>query len=292
MRYSPESLQAFIQTVVSGSFSAAARALSKSQSTISVAIAKLEDDLGVQLFDRQTGQPVLTEAGQQALSLVHDIVAASQRLEELSRQLSNGVESRLTLAISDIWPAASFEKLLRDFEQHYSHVNLECITAEDADIIGLIQNGRASLGLLRHQTRLPPQLSGRMLPVSTELNIWIKDDHPLARLSSGVTLDKLNTVRQLRLETLIQSSVPQGMGKGWSASSYLLLLDMAQKGFGWSILPDWLVAEFGDNSLVPLAVPGYPKKLAMDVIWSSHHLPGPAGYWVVEQLSGSQINQG
>lgn len=212
MCYSAESLQAVIQTVASGSFSAAARAWSKSQSTISAAIARLEDELCVQLFDRQSGQPVLTEAGQRVLSLFHNIIAAGQRLEELSRQLSEGGESRLTLAISDIWPAHSFEQLLTAFAHHYPQVSLQCITAEDADIIGLVQNGRANLGLLLHQSRLQPQLAGRMLPVSTELNIWMASVHPLTRLQSGLRLQQLNTVRQL-----IHSSAPQAMPQGWSA---------------------------------------------------------------------------
>ncbi|HBX1524924.1 TPA: LysR family transcriptional regulator, partial [Klebsiella pneumoniae] len=56
MRYSPEALTAFVEAVDSGSFSAAARRLRKSQSTISTAIANLEADLGVILFDRATRQ--------------------------------------------------------------------------------------------------------------------------------------------------------------------------------------------------------------------------------------------
>jgi DNA-binding transcriptional LysR family regulator len=55
MRYSPEALTAFVEAVDSGSFSAAARRLRKSQSTISTAIANLEADLGVTLFDGQRG---------------------------------------------------------------------------------------------------------------------------------------------------------------------------------------------------------------------------------------------
>jgi DNA-binding transcriptional LysR family regulator len=46
MRYSPEALTAFVETVAAGSFSAAARRLRKSQSTIST-IANLEADLGL-----------------------------------------------------------------------------------------------------------------------------------------------------------------------------------------------------------------------------------------------------
>ncbi|VTR34556.1 HTH-type transcriptional activator AllS [Serratia fonticola] len=61
MRYSPEALLAFVEAAALGSFSAAARRLRKSQSTISTAIANLEADLGLTLFDRQARQPVLTE---------------------------------------------------------------------------------------------------------------------------------------------------------------------------------------------------------------------------------------
>ncbi len=47
MPYSPESLQAFVEAAALGSFSAAARRLRKTQSTVSTAIAHLEADLGV-----------------------------------------------------------------------------------------------------------------------------------------------------------------------------------------------------------------------------------------------------
>ncbi|WP_134928929.1 LysR family transcriptional regulator, partial [Pseudomonas protegens] len=48
MRFSLEQLQMFVQAAQTGSFSAAARKLGKTQSTVSVAIANLEADLGVE----------------------------------------------------------------------------------------------------------------------------------------------------------------------------------------------------------------------------------------------------
>jgi DNA-binding transcriptional LysR family regulator len=51
--------------------------LRKSQSTISTAIANLEADLGVTLFDRTSRQPTLTPQGEQVLSYVKAILAAS-----------------------------------------------------------------------------------------------------------------------------------------------------------------------------------------------------------------------
>lgn len=50
-----------------GSFSAAARKLGKSQSTVSTAIANLEIDLGLNLFDRSSRKPMLTEHGRVVL---------------------------------------------------------------------------------------------------------------------------------------------------------------------------------------------------------------------------------
>ena len=67
MHYSPEALTAFVEAAASGSFSAAARRMRKSQSTISTAISNLETDLGLTLFDRSTRQPTLTAQGEQGL---------------------------------------------------------------------------------------------------------------------------------------------------------------------------------------------------------------------------------
>ena len=64
MRFSLDQLQVFVAVVQAGSFSAAARRLGRTQSTVSAAIANLEADLGVELFDRSTRIPGLTAAGQ------------------------------------------------------------------------------------------------------------------------------------------------------------------------------------------------------------------------------------
>lgn len=101
MRYSPEALTAFVETVAAGSFSAAARRLRKSQSTVSTSIAHLEADLGFELFDRSARQPVLTAQGEQVLGYVQAILAASTRLDELAVSLSAQTEARLAFVLSD-----------------------------------------------------------------------------------------------------------------------------------------------------------------------------------------------
>ena len=95
MRYSPEALTAFVETVSTGSFSAAARRLRKSQSTVSTAIANLEADLGVTLFDRSSRHPVLTPEGERAL-LVQPIAGGEDRLHIAERPFAFRREYRMT----------------------------------------------------------------------------------------------------------------------------------------------------------------------------------------------------
>lgn len=287
MKYSPESLEAFVQTVASGSFSAAARALAKSQSTISSAVANLEDDLGLTLFDRSGRQPVLTEQGQRALAQVQQILAASQRLDELAVRLSQGVEPRLSLAISDFWQADHHENLLNRFEARYPDIEFECMIAEDADALDLLQAGRVHLGVVRAQPQLPPDLAVARLQVGAEMAIYLHQEHVLAQ-SKQVSEAQLGELRHLRLNTWVQNREPLPAGRVWSAPSYLLLLEMAEQGFGWSVLPRWLVEQFGHQVLKELPVPGWPQRIAVDVIWSRRNPPGPAGRWMIDQLCAQQ----
>lgn len=87
---SHEVLQAFVQAATQGSFSAAARKLGKSQSTVSAAVASLEIDLDVVLFDRSSRKPTLTAAGHVLLQRAEQVLEASSRLELAASQLSRG----------------------------------------------------------------------------------------------------------------------------------------------------------------------------------------------------------
>lgn len=156
MHYSPEALIAFVEAAALGSFSAAARKLRKSQSTISTAIANLEADLGLTLFDRQARQPVLTDHGRRVLAHVQEILAAGERLTDLSIRLAGQVETRLTFVLSDTYyQPAHHENLLHRFEQRYPDVEFECLVAEDEDVIDLLQLKRAHIGVVEMQERYP-----------------------------------------------------------------------------------------------------------------------------------------
>ena len=141
MRHSLESLAAFALVAAEGSFSAAARKLGKSQSTISETIANLEVDLNVSLFDRRQRQPSLTEGGQALLAQAQQVLAANDRLNRCASQLSEGQEPRLTVVLSDTFQSETFATMLRQIDQRYPTLRFECLIAEYEDVVALVQQG-------------------------------------------------------------------------------------------------------------------------------------------------------
>lgn len=284
MRYSPEALTAFVEAVACGSFSAAARRLRKSQSTISTAISNLEADLGVALFDRATRHPTLTPQGEQVLSYVKAILAASNRLDELAISLSDETEARLTFVLSDTLHPDVLEDLLQQFDGRFPHTEFECLIGEDEDVIDLLQKERAQVGLIEARDSYPTEIGSTRLPLQTAMAIYVAPAHPLAA-QGRVTWDELHSWRELRLSTFLASSLEPAKGQVWSAPNYLLLLSMTVQGLGWCILPCALVDEFaGSGTLVALNIPGWPRAISVDLLWNKKAPPGKAGSWLRQHL--------
>lgn len=282
MKYSPEALEAFLEAAALGSFSAAARKLGKTQSTISTAIANLEIDLGLILFDRKARYPALTEAGQKVLSYVKEIQAASKRLEELTIRLADNIEPRLTMVLSDTYQLNPDHRLMHEFSSRYPDVELECLDAEGGDVIGLVQSGRAHLGLLVSLPAYPSDIAARRLNEKVEMSLYAGRKHPLSQLNE-ITQADLAKERQIYLNTYVgMKNRPKG--RVWSASDYLMVLEMAEEGFGWAELPKSLVKQYGRGRLKELKVTGWPKRIFTDVVWSKNTAPGAAGFWFLDQL--------
>lgn len=289
MRYSPEALTAFVETVSCGSFSAAARRLRKSQSTISTAIAHLEADLGIQLFDRTSRQPVLTEEGKKVLGYVQAILSASERLDEVALSLAGETEARLTFVLSDTLHPDVLEELMVQFDRQFPHTEFECLIGEDVDVIDLLQKERAQVGLIEARDHYPTDIGATRLPMQTWMGLYVAASHPLAG-QQNLQLDQLHTWRELRLNTYLDSGTQLARGPVWSAPNYLLLLSMAVQGFGWCALPCALVDEFAAaKSLVQLALPGWPKAISIDLLWNKKSPPGAAGSWLRYHLQQGSI---
>jgi DNA-binding transcriptional LysR family regulator len=288
MNLSSEALHAFAQAAASGSLSAAARRLGKSQSTVSEAVARLEIDLGVELFLRGPRRLELTAAGASLLAHAEAVLAANDRLTRHAASLAQGQEARLTLALSDAYQPRQYEARLLELDRRFPELELECLIAEHADVLDLIRQGRAQLGLLAAQPSYPPDIAHARVATNAEFGLFVAHDHPLAGLPQ-VGSEDLAHWRALRLSSVAVSELPAEQlpvsgGRSWSAPDYLLLLEMAGLGCGWAALPRQLVSEYGKGRLQELNVDGWPRRVAVDTVWSRQRKLGPVAAWLLERL--------
>ena len=294
MRHSPEALLAFVEAATLGSFSAAARRLGKSQSTISSAIANLEVDLGLTLFDRGSRKPTLTEAGRVVFGQVQEILSASDRLDRAASRLGGGLEAKLSVVWSDTYQSDRFEETLAEFERRFPDLEFEALVAEHGDLVSLVQSGRAQIGVVAAQPGYPPDIGAETIAEQSEITLFVAKTHPLAALSD-ISPQVLSAHRELRLalyEEAPGSALPATARRVWSAPSYLMLLEMAVLGFGWAAVPRWMVNRFALDKLHELDARGWPRRVPVDAVWSRQRPLGQAGTWLLQAMLAPQAAGG
>ncbi|MEH6584005.1 MAG: LysR family transcriptional regulator [Halioglobus sp.] len=113
-----------------GSFAKAAEELNKATSAISYAVQKLEEQLGIALFQRQGRRSVLTPAGQLILTEGRNILQTAARLANRAKEVATGWEPRIRIAVESLHSYPTFFAVLADFMQEHASMELdvrECV---------------------------------------------------------------------------------------------------------------------------------------------------------------------
>jgi DNA-binding transcriptional LysR family regulator len=98
-----------------GSFSAAAKELFRVPSTISYTVSKLEEDLGVQLFERFGPRVVLTAAGEELLKEGRYLLRAAGDLESRVRRVASGWETEFAVGMDSALSPLGLQDDIRAF---------------------------------------------------------------------------------------------------------------------------------------------------------------------------------
>ena len=126
-----------------GNITLASKKLNLSQPSLTMQIKKLEDELGVKIFNRKNKPFVITELGQKIISQAKKVLSEEKKINDIINQdkeiftgkLKIGITSSLVSSISDII-ISSFEKKFKNVELVISEVRSENITnaIEESDI--------------------------------------------------------------------------------------------------------------------------------------------------------------
>jgi len=124
LRLSLEALQIIDAIDRRGSFSKAGEELHRVPSTISYTVGKLEDDLGVQVFERNGPRVALTPAGRELLKEGRFLLKAAHELENRVRRVASGWETELAIGMDSMFSALALSADVGAFYEVAQHTRL------------------------------------------------------------------------------------------------------------------------------------------------------------------------
>jgi DNA-binding transcriptional LysR family regulator len=286
-----DQLRTFIAAVDEGSFSAAARKLNRVQSAVSGWIGGLEDQIGVELFDRKGRFPKLTEEGALLLADARNIVLAVDTLKARAKLMTSGVEAELTVVIDIFFPTSVVSTVAKAFARQFPLTPLRLFVEALGAAYRPVLEGRCSLGILPPLPQPFPSLASEKLG-EVPLVAVAAPEHPLAKFQGRIPRHEV--AKHVQLVLTDRSDLTTGRDFGVASPSTWRLADLSTKHaflkdcVGWGGMPLHLVStDIEEGRLVVLDVDEMPPSgfiLSMSAFHQPSKPPGPAGRWFIEQL--------
>src|SRR5438445_12620870 len=166
-----------------GSFSAAAQALSYTQSAVSQQIAALETQTGVKLLERHARGVRLTAAGQTLVGHAEGILAGLEAAEAALSAIAGLRGGRLRMASFPTAGATLMPLAIATFRAAYPDVELTLAEGEPEEIAPRLRAGELDLALLFEFPGQPPLAQGmtRVELLEDPMFLALPHSHPLAK---------------------------------------------------------------------------------------------------------------
>ncbi len=118
-------LEIFLSIAEEKSFSRAAEKMLRTQPALSIAIKKLEEDLGETLFDRSSKSGTLTEAGKILISYAQRMINLRDEASEAVSERKGMYRGRLTIGANESTSLYMLPKLLMEFRKRHPRIKIE-----------------------------------------------------------------------------------------------------------------------------------------------------------------------
>ncbi len=283
-----DQLRIFIAVAQEGSFGGAARRMGRAVSAVSYAIAQIEQQLAVTLFDREgSRKPVLTDDGRGLLAEARTVVDEVDALLAKANSLHAGLESDVSLVVDVMLPGEVTAQVLREFRIMFPTVALRLRVEALGAVAACLIDGEADLAVggpvLGNHPELEKQVIGEveLVPVAAP-------DHSLAR--PGIAPGESRRLLQLVLSD--RSRLTEGREFSVLSSQSWRLADLGAKhsllreGIGWGNMPRPMVADdLASGTLVELDLPEKPgAHYTLSALWRRNARLGPATSWLIDAI--------
>ncbi|MCG8669295.1 MAG: LysR family transcriptional regulator [Pseudomonadales bacterium] len=241
-RISIEQWLVFITVLETGSYTAAAKQLNRTQSAISYAIRKMEDLLEAELFipDGRNVRPTALSNTLQlpATRFVNDAVA----LERLAMQRPASWESEISLFVDVIFPNELLIKALKVFSQQYPGIRVVLDQGVFSSTIDAMNSGVADLGICPY---IPNGFIGKSI-TQIEFVPVAHPDYELASKHRSLSLTDLQQHTQIVIKDDAKYKRELGWLGGqqrWSVTHMESAIEAIKSGIGYGWVATHLIQQ-------------------------------------------------
>jgi DNA-binding transcriptional LysR family regulator len=256
-----EQLKAFQATAEKLSFSKAAEQIFRTQSAVSIQIAKLEDAVKQKLFQRTTKQIELTEAGTILLRYSTQIKNLLEQAEQEIMDLEKMGRGRLTICTSDTTACYQLPGIIQQYQAKFPGIDIIVRNATSPQTIDMVMDNEVDLGIATLRYLKPPLVA---VPLFYRSDVVIcHPNHSLAKKKAVylkdleaykcVLLDPKCSSRRILDEACAEAGV--SLSISMELSSIEVVKNFVSINAGISVVPELAVKrEITDKKLASLRI--------------------------------------
>ncbi|MET0857319.1 MAG: LysR substrate-binding domain-containing protein [Telluria sp.] len=292
LRISLDALVAVDTIARRGSFAAAAKELFRVPSTISYTVSKLEEDLGVQLFERFGPRVVLTPAGEELLKEGRYLLKAAGDLESRVRRVASGWETEFTIGMDSMLSPTGLIEDIGAFYKVADQTRVRLVSEELSGTWEALLDRRADL-LVGAAGEGPSGGGYTAEPLGKVSFVFVvAPSHPLAGIEHRLTKADLSPYRAVSVSDSARRLQARTIGLLFGQDT-LSVPDMQTKyrfqlaGLGFGFLPEpWARADIEQGLLIEKKVEEAKPDDSLYLAWRTGE-EGEALKWWKERLRTS-----
>jgi len=267
-----------------GGYAQAAVALHRSQSAVSYAVGRLQEELDVPLLVIEGRKAVLTPHGQTLLQRARGLLRDMNTLELLARSLKQGWEAELRLVVDAAFPREHLLKIVAELQQLCPNTQMQLSDAVLSGADEAIADGVADVVVTTH---VPSGYVGEFLLDVTFVAV-ARPDHPLFAVGHDLSFEDLTRHVQVVVR---DSGLKHPRDEGWlgaerrcTVSSMEASLATVKAGLAYAWLPEHVVAaSLRDGTLKTLPLgSGRERRATLYLVLVHSEVAGPAARAAVE----------
>ncbi len=286
MKISLDQWNTLVSVVESGGYAKAGERLHKSQSTLTYAVQKLENLLGVKAFEIRGRKAVLTPAGEVLYRRGKSLLEEAQRLEHAAGHLARGHEPEIRLAVEILFPTWLLLECLASFAAEQPETRIELLES----VLGGTDEALAAREVdLVIGSAIPPGFVGDVL-MPVRFICAAAPSHPLHRLGRELTLEDLRAHRHL----IVRDSGARRTRKAggwqnenrWTVSNKATSIRAALMGLGYAWYAEEMIREeLERGALKPLPLrEGAEQRGTLYLIFADRDAAGPGALRLAELI--------